>query len=193
MPVRATRVVPKRTGWGVEAPQSRLRWRGVCLPSRAITQNANYVPAVGFLYVAMLQTSSNHAVFQGGLALIVTNVVNPRPKSAFSGVFACRLTTFVTCGVGDALKMLRIDDVCNNSRARRPFEGFLWVLSGDVEYPQSRSRWRGVCLPPWAITQNANHAPAEPPIMTSTIGRRCRRPRLPGERRCRSRSTGTRP
>ena len=68
------------------------------------------------------------------------------------------------------MKMLRIDDVCNNSRARRPFEGFLWVLSGDVESPQSRLRWRGVCLPPWAITQNANHAPAEPTIMTSTIG-----------------------
>ena len=125
MPVRVTRVVPKRTGWGVEAPQSRLRWRGVCLPSRAITQNANHVPAVGFLYVAMLQTSSNHPVFPGGLALLVTNVVNPSPKSAFSGVLARRLTTFVTCGVGDALKMLQIDDVCNNIRLRRPCQGFL--------------------------------------------------------------------
>ena len=35
---------------------------------------------------------------------------------------------------------------------------------------QSRLRWRGVCLPPRAITQNANHAPAEPTIMTRTIG-----------------------
>ena len=35
---------------------------------------------------------------------------------------------------------------------------------------QSRLSWRGVCLPPRAITQNANHAPAEPTIMTSTIG-----------------------
>ena len=79
----------------------------------------------GCTFVAMLQTSSNHAVFQGGLALIVTNVVNPSLKSAFSGVFARRLTTFVTCGVGDALKMLQIDDVCNNIRVRRPCQGFL--------------------------------------------------------------------
>ena len=80
---------------------------------------------VGFVHVVLLQTSSNHAVFQGGLALLVTNVVNPSPKLAFSGVFACRLTTFVTCGVGDALKMLQIDDVCNNIRVRRPCQRFL--------------------------------------------------------------------
>ena len=75
----------------------------------------------------MLQTSSNHPDFQGSLALIVTNVVNPSPKSAFSGVLARRLTTFVTSGVGDALKMLQIDDVCNNSREREPFAGLLRV------------------------------------------------------------------
>ena len=80
---------------------------------------------VGFVHVVLLQTSSNHAVFQGGLALVVTNVVNPSPKLAFSGVFACRLTTFVTCGAGDALKMLQIDDICNNIRVRRPRQGFL--------------------------------------------------------------------
>lgn len=81
----------------------------------------------GCVCVAMLQTSSNHPVFQGSLALIVTNVVNPSPKSAFSCVLARRLTTFVTSGVGDALKMLQIDDVCNNSREREPFAVLLRV------------------------------------------------------------------
>ena len=86
----------------------------------------------GFVHVAMLQTSSNHPVFQGGLALVVTNVVNPSPKSAFSGVLARGLTTFVTCGVEDALKMLRIDDVCNNSRVRQPCEGFYEFCFGEL-------------------------------------------------------------
>ena len=98
---------------------------GCALPirMRVTYPDARYLS--GCKCVAMLQTSSNHAVFQGGLALLVTNVVNPSPKLAFSGVFARRLTTFVTCGVGDALKMLQIDDVCNNIRVRRPCQGFL--------------------------------------------------------------------
>ena len=83
------------------------------------------VPAVAFVHPVLLQTSSNYPVFQGDFALLVTNVVNPSPKSAFSGVLARRLTTFVTYGLRDALKMLQIDDVCNNIREREPFEGFL--------------------------------------------------------------------
>ena len=93
--------------------------------------------AVAFVHPVLLQTSSNHPVFQGDFEFIVTNVVNPSPKSVFSGVLARRLTTFVTCRAGDALKMLQIDDVCNNIREREPFEGSYECRVGCVEEPEA--------------------------------------------------------
>ena len=92
---------------------------------------------MAFVHPVLLQTSSNYPVFQGDFALLVTNVVNPSPKSAFSGVLARRLTTFVTYGHGDALKMLQIDDVCNNIREREPFEGSCEFRVGHVEEPNA--------------------------------------------------------
>ena len=72
--------------------------------------------------LVLFQTSSNHLAFEEGLALCVTNVVNPSVKQPRLGDTRRGLTTFVTSRCGEGLKLLRIDDVCNKIWARQPSE-----------------------------------------------------------------------
>ena len=91
------------TGRDVEAPQSRLSWRGVCLPPRAITQNANH--ARGRILVRR----------------DVTNVVKPpRFSRGFSAPCYKRRQSEPEIGIFWRFSP-QIDDVCN-MRGRRRIE-----------------------------------------------------------------------
>ena len=80
--------------------------------------------AVFSVRFVLLQTSSNHLTFEGGLARCVTNVVNPSVKQPRLGDTRRGLTTFVTSRCGEGLKLLRVDDVCNKIWARQPSEAW---------------------------------------------------------------------
>ena len=88
------------------------------------------VPAVAFVHPVLLQTSSNYPVFQGDFALLVTNVVNPSPKSAFSGVLARRLTTFVT--TSGSVSLSRGSYECRVGDVEEPDAGCFGALADGV-------------------------------------------------------------
>ena len=67
-----------------------------------------------------LQTSSNQGNSNRLMRTLVTNVVNPSPKTSIFSEKALRLTTFVTTDQKCAQKTPRIDDVCNNTHQSTP-------------------------------------------------------------------------